>query len=71
MDCETEVIEGGLDRRSSLDSIQQALFFAFITSKKPVIVIYNIDSIEGKIEYQIKIVAMMEKIGFRLFFEGV
>ena len=56
IDCETdsEVIEGGLDKRSSLDSIQQALFFAFLTGKPPAIVIYDTDGIQGKIEYQIK-----------------
>ena len=66
VDCETdtEVIEGGLDKRSSLDSIQQALFFAFLTGKKPVIVIYDTDGIEGKIEYRIKIGAAHAGVGF-------
>ena len=66
VDCETdtEVIEGGLDKRSSLDSIQQALFFAFLTGKKPVVVIYDTDGIEGKIEYRIKIGAAHAGVGF-------
>ena len=36
VDCETEdtVYEGGLDKRSSLDSVQQALFFAFLTGQR-------------------------------------
>ena len=35
-DCvtETHVWEGGLDKRSSLDSIQQALFFSALTGKE-------------------------------------
>ena len=67
IDCETayEVIEAGFDRPSSLDSIQQALFFSFLTGKKPVIVIYDSDGIEGKIEYRIKISTMMGYIEFR------
>ena len=66
VDCETatEVIEGGLDKRSSLDSIQQALFFAFLTGKKPVVVIYDTDGIEGKIEYRIKIGAAHAGVEF-------
>ena len=41
MDCETAdtVYEGGLDKRSSLDSVQQALFAASLTGKKPAVVI--------------------------------
>lgn len=37
VDCETSthVYEGGLDKRSSLDSVQQALFAATITGKIP------------------------------------
>ena len=35
IDCETdsEVIEGGLDKRASLDSVQQALFASKLTGK--------------------------------------
>ena len=56
VDCETttEVIEAGLDKRSSLDSIQQALFFATLTNKKPVVVIYDTDQKEGIYEYRIR-----------------
>ncbi len=56
IDCETksEVIEGGLDKRTSLDSLQQALFFHYLTGKKPIIVIYDTDGCEGKIEYRIR-----------------
>ena len=43
VDCETDdtVYEGGLDKRSSLDSVQQAIFSTHITVKKPTVVIYN------------------------------
>ena len=55
-DCvtETQVIEAGLDKRSSLDSIQQAVFFSVLTDKEPVVVIYDTDGKEGKYEYRIR-----------------
>ena len=45
VDCETSttVYEGGLDKRSSLDSLQQALFFSVLTGKRPAVVIYDTD----------------------------
>ena len=55
----TEVIECGLDKRSSLDSVQQALFFHIITGKRPVVVIYDTDGKEGPIEYRIKKVCQL------------
>ena len=63
IDCETDtqVIEGGLDKRSSLDSLQQALFFNVLTGKTPVIVIYDTDGAEGAYEYRIRMAA--EKAG--------
>ena len=48
------VYEGGLDKRSSLDSIQQALFASYITGKRPAVVIYDTDGKEGRFEYRIK-----------------
>ena len=50
MDCETSnyVIEGGLDKRSSLDSLQQALFFSVLTGKVPIVVIYDTDGMVGQ-----------------------
>ena len=41
VDCETGtmVYEGGLDKRSSLDSVQQALFFSHVTDKRAAAVI--------------------------------
>ena len=45
VDCETStmVYEGGLDKRSSLDSVQQALFYSHVTGKRPAVVIYDTD----------------------------
>ena len=56
VDCETPnmVYEGGLDKRSSLDSVQQALFASHVTGKRPGVVIYDTDGREGRFEYRIK-----------------
>ena len=56
VDCETSgyVWEGGLDKASSLDSIQQALFASFISGKQPAVVIYDRDGKEGAYEYRIR-----------------
>ena len=58
-----------LDKYSSLDSIQQALFFAFLTDKKPAVVIYDTDGIKGKIEYRMKKSAMMACVEIEIFFK--
>jgi len=54
-DCETDdtVYEFGLDKRSSLDSIQQALFFSRVTGKHPAVVIFDTDGKDGEYEFQI------------------
>ena len=56
-DCETEffVIEGGLDKRSSLDSLQQALFLSVLTRKSPAVVIYDTDERIGRYEHRIQV----------------
>lgn len=56
------VIEGGLDKRSSLDSIQQSLFASFLTGKKPAIAIYDTDNTLGKFEYRIFSAAKIAEI---------
>lgn len=65
VDCETpgQVIEVGLDKRASIDSLHQALFAAVRTGKEPVIWIIDTDGREGKFEYQIKTVA--QQVGVR------
>ena len=67
VDVETDefVIEGGLDKRSSLDSIQQALFAASLVGKKPAIVIYDTDGIEGRFEFRIERAAQKAGVTFR------
>ena len=70
-DCvtETQVIEAGLDKRSSLDSVQQAVFFSILTGKEPVVVIYDTDGVEGKIEYRIR--SVCEKLGITYISESM
>ena len=65
VDCETPnmVYEGGLDKRSSLDSVQQALFASHVTGKRPGVVIYDTDGKEGRFEYRIK--TACQQIGVR------
>ena len=46
-------IEGGLDKRSSLDSIQQAVFAASLINKRPAVAIYDTDGQWGKYEHRI------------------
>ena len=60
----TEVIEGGLDKRSSFDSIQQAIFASLLTDKEPAVAIYDTDGKWGKIEHRIHTVAKELSIKF-------
>ena len=68
VDCETdtEVWEGGLDKQSSLDSIQQAIFFSILTGKRPAVIIYNTDKKLGTYEYRIGQVAKQLNIKFTI-----
>ena len=59
------VIEGGLDKRSSLDSIQQAVFASTITGKKPAVAIYDTNGIWGKYEHRIW--SATKKLGVKFF----
>jgi len=65
IETDTEVIECGLDKRSSLDSLQQALFFSYITHKKPVVVIYDTNGQEGAIEFRVKIACKIAGVEYR------
>ena len=56
------VIEGGIDKRSSLDSIQQALFASVLSGKKPAVAIYDTDNFLGKFEFRIFSAAKKAKI---------
>lgn len=55
VDCENDrrVVEVGLDKRSSLDSLQQVLFAAEITGKEPVVLLIDTDGIFGRFEWRI------------------
>jgi len=57
------VIEGGLDKRSSLDSIQQAVFASALSGKKPAVAIYDTDGLWGKYEHRISTSA--KKLGIK------
>jgi len=59
------VIEGGLDKRSSLDSIQQAVFASTLTGKKPAVAIYDTNSSWGKYEH--RIYSSSKKLGIKFF----
>jgi hypothetical protein len=69
VDCETDeyVFEGGKDKRSSLDSIQQVLFFESVSGKTPAIVIYDTDGKYGRFEHRIKTTA--EALGVKFILE--
>lgn len=63
------VIEGGLDKRSSLDSIQQAVFASTLSGKEPAIAVYDTDGMWGKYEQRIWTVA--NELGIKFFwFDG-
>ena len=59
------VIEGGLDKRSSLDSIQQAVFASTLTGKKPAVAIYDTNDYWGKYEH--RIYSSAKKLGIKFF----
>ena len=69
VDCETErmVYEGGLDKRSSLDSLQQALFFSHLTGKQPAVAIYDTDGREGRFEYRIRTACEKAEVHYEVF----
>lgn len=72
VDVETQnyVIEGGLDKRSSLDSIQQAAFASSITGKTPVVAVFDTDGKWGKFEYRIWEASKRLGVMF-IWFDGV
>lgn len=64
------VIEGGKDTRSSLDSIQQAVFASVLTNKKPAVAIYDTDGIWGKYEHRVYTTAKKLDVKFIWFSNG-
>ncbi len=69
VDCETSTVvyEGGLDKSSSLDSVQQALFFSHLTGKQPAVVIYDADGLEGRFEYRIRTASQKAGVRYEIF----
>lgn len=59
------VIEGGLDKRSSLDSLQQAIFASILTGKMPAIALYDTDQKIGKYEH--RIIEASRSVGVTIF----
>lgn len=66
VDCETDdtVVEVGLDKRSSLDSVQQALFAAHLTGKRPVVALIDTDGREGPYELRIRTAARLAGVQY-------
>ena len=64
------VIEGGKDKRSSLDSIQQAVFASTLSGKKPAVAIYDTDSRWGKYEHRVWAAAKELDVKFIWFLNG-
>lgn len=63
------VIEGGLDKRSSLDSIQQAVFASTLSGREPAVAVYDTDGVWGKYEQRIWTVA--NELGLKFYwFDG-
>lgn len=69
LDCETEThaIEVGLDKRSSLDSVQQAEFAAWLAGKEPMVILINRDGIEGAMEYRVETAARRLGVAYRTY----
>lgn len=66
-DCITDdhAIEVGLDgRRSSLDSVQQALFAAELTGRAPMVVLIDTDGVEDAIEYRVETAARAARVRY-------
>ncbi|MDC0649095.1 hypothetical protein N8Z70_02805 [Candidatus Puniceispirillum sp.] len=59
------VIEEGLNKRSSLDSTQQAVFASTLSGKEPAAAVFDTDGMWGKYEQRIWTVA--NELGIKLF----
>ncbi len=72
VDCrtETEVIELGLDTRSSIDSVHQALFAASQTGLAPKVVMIDTDGREDAHEFQVRTVAARAGVPYEVIDEN-
>ncbi|TDE37991.1 hypothetical protein [Antarcticimicrobium sediminis] len=68
VDCETstQVIEVGLDKRSSIDSVHQAAFAALLTGKAPMVLMIDTDGREDQYEFQVRTVAQSLNIAYQV-----
>jgi hypothetical protein len=67
-DCitDTHAIEVGLDdRRSSYDSVHQAIFAAHLTDRLPMVVIVDTNGVEERAEFQVETVARALGVEYR------
>lgn len=70
VDCltDTHAIEIGLDnRRSSYDSVHQAVFYGHLTDREPLVILVDTDGREDNAEYQVERVARMVGVDFRVY----
>lgn len=69
IDCLTDshAVEIGLDgRRSSLDSVQQAIFAAALTGRAPMVVLVDTDGAEDAVEYRVETAARAAGVAYRV-----
>ncbi|QDC11104.1 hypothetical protein FHY55_18515 [Oceanicola sp. D3] len=68
VDCRTEshVIELGLDKRSSIDSVHQAVFAATQTGLTPKVVMIDTDGREDAYEFQVRTVAQQLGVAYEV-----
>ena len=70
VDCITEAfaIEIGLDgRRSSYDSVHQAIFYGYLTERAPMVIMVDTDGIEDNTEYQVRTVAQALGVAYQVY----
>jgi hypothetical protein len=70
IDCltETHAIEIGLDgRRSSYDSVHQAIFYGYLTEREPMVILVDTDGEEDNTEYQVRTVAQALGVDYRVY----
>lgn len=69
VDCETDshVFEIGLDKRSSNDSLHQALFAAELSGKIPAVVMIDTDGREDQYELQVRKVAEATGVDYEVY----
>lgn len=69
-DCITQdhAVEIGLDgRRSAYDSLHQALFYASLTDRAPMVVMVDTDGVEDNAQFQVETTARAMGVEFRVY----